>query len=878
MELYVIGSRSRFLQGQLIARIFLLLVLGLSLTACGGDGDGFMDNQPGTLSGTIEISSGTRVDRDTALDLEVGGLDSSRDGPIEGVQNPDAPFPGNVIAGGYVSAYSGSYDAELDYPKDELDTLRLQLSEGQRVSVNFFPALVDLSGESETGDAPKTKLTLTPVGGEVNGVSSAEDRELNKSVQAPQNGEHDLVIKATDGGPARYVLRSTSLSENETLGQAFADFEPGEAIITTETVASDGAIRAQANGSVELADQVASQKELGGNQFQVTMPIEREAILPAGASNSRRKTETLAWIRELNDTSGVASAVPNHRVRAIQSTINCATEPDHPECQDEFGLQAWHYNLINMTGESGAWSKATGANTRIAVLDTGVAWIDGDWHPDLAPNINCGEPGGCFDAVDGSLPIDESGSHGTHVSGLAAAAATDNGDVTGVAHDSRLIPVRVLGGDEGTVSDVIEGVRWVINNGNPHADVINLSLGSQTQNPGLSDILAEATAAGILVVAASGNAGDDRQFFPAAFPSVIAVGAVDCEGNRSSFSNFGNWLDLVAPGGGNARDCDSNGEANDSVFSSFPSGDPPVGGLEGTSMAAPHVAGVLGLMREVNPGVEMPLIRALLREGRLTQDNDAGTFDQELGRGIIDANASVTEDLTGFAALAPSLERLRLDDDRKTVDLSLGAVGNDSATFNDVTVTNGKQPWLVVEPADGERNFRVSLDTEEMDEGQFFRSTLNVSYRVDNGETRKYQVPVTATLEANKSDRNAGAHFVQLVPVDAANDGSISENTVQTLVEARNGEYRFRFDTSEMEPGEYLLIAGSDLDNDGAFCGPGEACAEFPVTGQPQPIEITRTMSRTVELETAFTRPIDSQRGGVMPVGGYPRLNQDEME
>ena len=114
--------------------------------------------------------------------------------------------------------------------------------------------------------------------------------------------------------------------------------------------------------------------------------------------------------------------------------------------------------------------------------------------------------------------------------------------------------------------------------------------------------------------------------------------------------------------------------------------------------------------------------------------------------------------------------------------------------------------------------------------------------------------------------------------MDAANDGSISENTVQTLVEARNGEYRFRFDTSEMEPGEYLLIAGSDLDNDGAFCGPGEACAEFPVTGQPQPIEITRTMSRTVELETAFTRPIDSQRGGVMPVGGYPRLNQDEME
>ena len=867
----MIGFRLSLPQRHRVIRIALLLVVGLSMAGC-GDGNG----QIGTLSGTIEISSGTRVDRDTALDLEGEGLNSSLRRPINGVQNPDNPFPGNVIAGGYVSAYPGSYNPELGYPKDELDTLRLQLSEGQRVSVNFFPAPFNPSGEPGTGDAPKTRLTLRPVGNEANEVSTAEDTELNKSVEAPQNGKHNLVIEATDGDPARYVLRATSLSENETLGQASADFEPGEAIITTETAATGGAIRAQARGPSELSSQVGSQRGLGRNHFRVTMPIEREAVLPATASKARSKAQTLEWIRELNATPGVASAVPNHRVRATQPALDCTNDPDQPECQDQFGLQAWHYNLINAPG---AWNKAAGTNVRIAVLDTGLAWFDGDWHPGLAPNINCGEPGGCFDAVDGSLPIDHNGSHGTHVSGVAAAAATNDGHVTGVAHDSRLIPVRVLGGSEGTVADVIEGVNWATNLAREERpDIINLSLGSQTENPALRDAVAEATAAGILVVAASGNAGDDRRFFPAAFPSVLAVGAVDCGGKRSSFSNFGDWLDLVAPGGGNAADCGDGDD--DFVFSSVSDENKslniPVGGRQGTSMAAPHVAGVLGLMREVNPAVGMPVIRALLREGTLTQNNDTGAFDQELGRGIIDAEAAATEDLSGFAALAPSLERLRLDDDRQSVDLSLDAVGDEEASFDNAEVTDGGKPWLDVEPAGGERNFRISLNTDEMEEGQFFRSTLNVSYKVVGAsETRDYQIPVTATLEANEADRNAGAHFVQLIPADAINDDSVSEETRQTVVEAVDGRYRFEFDVSDIEPGKYFLIAGSDLDNDGSFCGPGEACAEFPVTGQPQAIEITQETSRAVELETAFTRPVDSQNGNGMPIGGYQRLGQE---
>lgn len=857
------SSRLCLAQQHWMIRFSLPLLAGLSMVGCGGDGDGMVGPEPGTLSGTITIASGSRVDADTALDLETSGLDSSRTQPLAGVQNPDNAFPGNVLAGGFVSFDSGSYSAEFAFPRDRSDVLRINLVEGQRVSVNVFPAPFNVSGESGFDD-PETRLTLEPVNDASGAVSTASNTELNKSVKAQQDGEHDLTIEATGGGPARYVLRATSLSQDETLGQASMDFKPGEAIITMESRISSGGIRAQAVPSVNAANQ----RSLGGNQFRAEMPLKRQAVLPATAAPASRKQETLEWIRELNNTPGVASAVPNHHVRA-------ALLDPGPTTQSQYDSQKWHYQLINAET---AWSdvKNGGSSVRVAVLDTGIARIDNDWHPDLAPNIDCNDTSRCYDAVDGDhFPENESGgNHGTHVTGIAAADASQQGDVTGVAHGADLVPVRVLGTRDGTVADVIEGIRWVTNNGDPRADIINLSLGSQTDNPALRDAVTEAAAAGVLVVAASGNAGDDRPFYPAAYAPVLAVGAVDCQGNRSSFSNFGNWLDLAAPGGGNPDQCSDN--SNDFVFSSVSSGTPPVGGLQGTSMASPHVAGVLGLMREKTPDLETPVIRALLREGRITQTSTNGSFDQEVGRGIIDAGAAVSVDAGGFAALAPDPERFRLDDDLDQVDLSLNAVGDENASFSNAAVTEDED-WLQVESVSGERNYRVSLNRNAMEEGIFYRGSLAVSYEVDGQDgNRTYQVPVTATLEAGESERNAGAHFVQLIPADASNDGTVSENTVQTLVEARDGQYRFQFDTKEMEPGKYLLIAGSDLDNDGAFCGPGEACAEFPVTGQPQPIEITRDMSRTVELETAFTRPVDSQRGEIMPIGGYRRLNQKQ--
>ncbi|MGM0434102.1 MAG: S8 family peptidase [Pseudomonadota bacterium] len=831
----------------------LLIVTGipLLLAGCGGgDGGDGGKSGPGVISGTIEVASGTRSDADTALDLTVQGLESSRTTPINGVQNGSSPFPGNTILGGYVSAGSGTYSDGFGYPQDSSDELRLRLADGQRVTVNVFPAPYD-PANPEPSDAPETRLKLESVDDDSTDEQTPANEETTKSVQAQGNGEHDLTIEATGGGPARYVLRATSLSQGQTLGAAASEILPGEAVVTMEAASGTERMRSQAGSTMSMAGQ---QRALGGGQHHVRMPREREAVLSANVSRSESVARTLEWIRELEKAPGVASASPNHRVRALT-----------PTDQTEYEKQEWHYDLINLEersdGGQGAWDKRDGSGVRAAVLDTGVSRRNSDWHPELAPNIDCNSFPGCYDAVDGdSFPLDESDSkHGTHVAGTLGADASDSdGKVTGVAHAADLVPVRVLGSDEGSVADVIEGIRWVVNEGGqPRADLINLSLGSQTNNPSLADAIADAEAAGVIVVAASGNAGDDRRFFPAAYSSVLAVGSVDCTGARSSFSNFGVWLDLVAPGGGLLNDCGNNSQGF--VHSTVPGG---TRGLQGTSMAAPHVSGVMAMLRQSNEDLSPAVARALIREGEIVTDRAPDGFGIETGRGRIDAEAAASRDWAGYAALAPDREVFELGDDTPDTEVRFSEIGSDSVSLSGPDVT-GSAEWLEVTELEG-RRFRVALDTSEMSPGIFYRSTVEVSYSAD-GSDRGFSLPVTATLEGEDGNRNAGAHFVQLIPVDDSNEDL---EVVQELVEARDGRYSFEFDTSEIEPGSYYLKAGTDMDNDGAFCGPGEACAEYLSEGRLRKIEVTRTMDLDVTLETAFTRPVDTQADP-----GYRRAN-----
>ncbi|PYR03389.1 MAG: hypothetical protein DMG00_26465 [Acidobacteria bacterium] len=237
-----------------------------------------------------------------------------------------------------------------------------------------------------------------------------------------------------------------------------------------------------------------------------------------------------------------------------------------------------------------AWAISTGSPAvTVAVIDTGIDYT----HPDLAANY-----AGGYDFVNlDSDPMDDHG-HGTHVSGTIAAAMNNpTGDpgadegVVGVAPHARILAYKVCSAD-GTCSDfaIEQAIAQAIADG---ARVINMSLGAPDVSQSLNESVQAAWNAGLVIVSAAGNDGvENVPFYPAAFDNVISVAAFDEDDQRASFSNYGSWVDVSAPG--------------NVILSTYPmstcaaSTEPGNTGcytwLSGTSMASPHVAGAAALV------------------------------------------------------------------------------------------------------------------------------------------------------------------------------------------------------------------------------------------------------------------------------------------
>jgi thermitase len=288
-------------------------------------------------------------------------------------------------------------------------------------------------------------------------------------------------------------------------------------------------------------------------------------------------------------------SLPNVESVEPDLLVHATDTPNDPNFAVQWGMQR-----INAPA---AWDETEGSSdVRVAVLDCGIfeplpsegvnnlAW-DGQYgHPDL-------RNGKVVDRANfSSSPyLDDYCNHGTHVAGIVA-ANTDNGvGVAGVGRRTSLVNVKVLGDSGGgSFSDVIDGILWVAgcnpggSCGERRADIINLSLGasySLSCFSSLQDAINTAWQRGVLIIAAAGNYGSSNYFVPASCNNVLSVGSTASNNATSTFSNWGNWVDVTAPGGGNGQ----AGILSTNNVGSYQE-------MAGTSMATPHVAGLAALL------------------------------------------------------------------------------------------------------------------------------------------------------------------------------------------------------------------------------------------------------------------------------------------
>ncbi|HRI45007.1 MAG TPA: S8 family peptidase [Fimbriimonadaceae bacterium] len=370
-------------------------------------------------------------------------------------------------------------------------------------------------------------------------------------------------------------------------GQA-QEFVPGEVLVKFTATGSQA--RAVAAGALLGA---SVKREIGGIGVALVQ-------LPPGVSVQQA-------VSFYSGMSGVVFAEPNGIMQAM-------FVPDDPL----FGTDQWGPQKIKCPE---AWDLNTGdSSVIIAIIDTGVDYN----HPDLTGKTVAG-----WDFVNGDNdPMDDQG-HGTHCAGIAAANTNNAVGMAGVGYNCSIMPVKVLdAGGFGSWADIASGIDFASTNG---AHVLNLSLGGGGGSAALELAVNNAWANNRLVVVAAGNSNTTAPSYPAFYTNSLAVASTTSTDARSSFSNYGNWVDVAAPG-------------SDIISTRF-------GGYEylnGTSMACPHVAGLGGLLF-AQLGANTPV--STIRQRIENNCDPVGNF-------VLKGRVNAFKALTGGGGVVPKITTL----------------------------------------------------------------------------------------------------------------------------------------------------------------------------------------------------------------------------
>lgn len=714
--------------------------------------------------------------------------------------------------------------------------------------------------------------------GETEAIANSLTIQRNEFIQITESGLYEVAVHAFSGASA-YTLHASyaPVPAAATTLSSVGRFVDGEIVVglkrpSEKGTSSTAAVDRLQQLAHEMNLEMVSTPPIGPALMRLsTSGLHGDAGLETDSTDSKdakraRRKELIAAIKHLSARDDVAFAHPNY---LLDQTSN---DPRLPE--------QWHYNPIRVPQ---AWLLNQGdPNVLVAVLDSGVGP-----HPDLEANVrrdlgfdaieisrNFGPVSGRGDdpAVSGS---NKTSSHGTHVAGTIAAILGNARDGAGVAPSTSIMPVRVLGNTgSGSIEQIINGIYWaagrsrVSNLPDPvrRADIINLSLGGFGNCPAaMEEAINFALGRGVIVIAAAGNETSSLNFMPAVCPGVISVAATNRHGQPAYYSNCGSHVAVAAPGGevvpssidnsssgpggttvprfqpGNASSCRPDpatiSAAGDGVLSTdyhFAGAQrsPRFQAMQGTSMAAPHVAGVAALMKSTDSGLTPSQFAALLGAGTLTDRSAGPGWDAQAGRGLINARKAV-EAVTGGqqpipGSLAATPANLSFGETAAQRTLTIEPRGDNTGSLD--TFAQSNAPWLVSAQALDVDSAGFGLWEFGVDRTGLFEGLYqgNLSIQTTTGVVG--QVPVDLRVGALSETGRAG--FLYLLIIDPLTGGIVG------LFGGSGFEGHYLYETSGLVPGPYLLIAFSNVSYQFNICGQGEFCGYHPGSGTISPVSL----------------------------------------
>ena len=846
------------------------LFLTVALAACGGGGGGGDGGSPPpppppppppatyNLSGTLAVAPTAAVDGDTN---DVNQSPYVINDDLARAQALSAP----VTLVGTVNVVNTGPQGRNFAPGDADDYFIADLVAGQVVELEFAsdPAQADVDLYVFNG--------AFTIGGASDGVDSryecvrvATSGRYYINVYAFRNASiFNLRIGAPgSAGSCANVTAPLAAARGQLLAQA----RPQAAQARARSVArlqAAGVRGAQLEGAAAALPQLlqlpgSAALQTRARQTLAGEPVARaltaQAAESAAAAPTEPETVRLQKLaKRLRGEGAFAYVQPNW----IENRF--ATVGEFPPSDRGYSYQRWHYEQINLPA---AMSRITQLATQpvqrpiVAVIDDGVV-LD---HPDLSPqlfsagrsfisNTTAGD-GNSATGDNPSRPADEPVFHGTHVAGTAGAATYDGIGGAGTAPMALILPLRVFPPDRGAAQvDVINAMLYaagITNNSGTlparRADVINLSLGGDRPcDAAYQDAVTRVRNAGVIVVAAAGNSGRNdigqraAVGSPANCTGVVAVSALDAQRQLARYSNTGAQIALAAPGGNTGASTTGNG-APDGVYSAVATFDangtrqPSFGAMQGTSMASPHVAGVMALMRYVNKDLTVTQVDNLLAAGALSDEIGAAGRDIDFGFGVVNALKAVNAALgaagtppppapAGSVQATPSSIDFGSFQTSATLTLALSAAGTE--TVSSVTSDNAA---VTVTPTAIDNTTRLGTYTVAVNRaalpvgGSFPRLTVTLS------PARSFTVQLSVTKPVTGGGTAAGdvgPLYVLLINPDT---GSV----VRTVLATRSAS-GYTWASTAWPFAKVQITAGGDLNNDDIICQRGEPCGAFPV-------------------------------------------------